>query len=68
MDKVISVKNKVIIKKMVELPIHIAAEVLASFCKEQGGCIMNRYSTDCPFKDKTCESMTAQDWEEYLNG
>lgn len=29
---------------------------------------MNRYSTDCPFKDKTCESMTTQDWEEYLNG
>lgn len=53
MDKVISVTNKVIIKKMVELPIHIAAEVLASFCKE-GGCIMNRYSTDCPFKDKMC--------------
>lgn len=66
MDKVISVTNKVIIKKMVELPIHIAAEVLASFCKE-GGCIMNRYSTDCPFKDKMCVFMTAQDWEEYLN-
>lgn len=68
MDKVISVTNKIINKKMVELPIHIAAEVLASFCKEQGGCIMNRYNTACPFKDKTCESMTTQDWEEYLNG
>lgn len=67
MDKVISVTNKVINKKVVELPIHIAAEVLASFCKEQGGCIMNRYNTTCPFKDKTCESMTTQDWEDYLN-
>ena len=58
--------DKVTIKKMVELPIHIAAEVLASFCKEQG-CIMNRYSTECPFKDKTCDSMTTQDWRNYFN-
>ena len=68
MAKVISVTNKVVIKKVVELPIHLAAEVFASLCNERGVCIMNRYNTECPFKDKMCESMTAQDWEEYLNG
>ena len=67
MDKVISVTNKVINKKMVELPIHIAAEVLASFCKEQGGCIMNRYNTACTFNNKECSFITREDWEAYLN-
>ena len=71
MLKNIETNNKVIIKKMVQLPIDIAAEVLTCHCNTPGaGCAL--VSTDdgefCPFGDTHCTDVTTNMWEEYLNG
>ena len=72
MLKNIETTDKVIIQKMVQLPIDIAAEVLKCYCTDKTNVECILLDTDggelCPFRDTHCRDITVDMWEEYLNG
>ena len=72
MDKLIPVVDKVVIKKVVELPLSNASGLFAESCKACVFCTVVALTDDpnasCPFVGRSCDSITKEDWEEYLNG
>lgn len=71
MLKNIETTDKVIIQKMVQLPVDFAAEVLTGYCNQTNArCVL--LGTDdgevCPFADTHCTNITVDMWKEYLNG
>lgn len=72
MPKNIETTNKVIIQKMVQFPVDIAAEVLTCFCTSPNTqCALfgsNDNDDICPFADTHCRDITIDMWKEYLNG
>lgn len=71
MLKTIETHDKVIIQKMVQLPIDIAAEVLTGYCnKAHAPCVLLGMGCGelCPFAVTPCTDITVDMWEEYLNG
>lgn len=71
MLKTITTRDKVIIEKMVELPVDVAAEVLTCYCttaSSQCALIGTDDEEFCPFADTHCTDITADMWKEYLNG
>lgn len=72
MLKNIKTHDKVIIQKMAQLPIDVAAKVLTCYCNNKGchtPCVL--LGTDdgelCPFTDTDCTDITVDMWEEYLS-
>ena len=71
MLKNIETTDKVIIQKMAQLPIDIAAEVLTCYCTLSTiGCALvgTADGESCPFTDTHCTNITVDMWKEYLNG
>lgn len=69
MLKTIETTEKVILQKLVQLPVDIAAEVLACYCsKTNRQCVLVDSEEYCPFTDTHCSNITKDMWEEYLNG
>ena len=69
MLKTIETHDKVIIQKMAQLPVDIAAEVLTCYCnKDKEQCVLIEGDVEsCPFADTLCMSITVDRWKEYLN-
>lgn len=72
MLKNIETTDKVIIQKMVQLPIGIAAEVLTDYCNNKTNALCVFLGADdgepCPFAATHCKDITVDMWEDYLNG
>ena len=71
MLKNIETHEKVIIQKTVQLPIDVAAEVLACYCTSSTTqcvlCDVGNGVEVCPFTGTHCTDITADMWKEYLN-
>lgn len=70
MLKTITTHDKVIIEKMVELPVDVAAEVLTCYCTMTSSqCILIGVDSEeiCPFANTHCSDITKDMWEDYLN-
>lgn len=69
MLKNIETTEKVIIQKMVQLPIDTTVEVLTCYCnKDKERCVLVGDAVEsCPFADTLCMRITVDMWEEYLN-
>ena len=70
MLKNIETTDKVIIQKMIQLPVDVAAEVLTCYCnKINEPCVLiGSDSGSCPFGALNCRNITVDIWKEYLNG
>lgn len=72
MLKNIETHEKVIIQKMVQLPIDVAAEVLADYCNNNTtnipcALLGTGGGEPCPFAVTHCRDITVDMWEEYLS-
>ena len=69
MLKIIGTTEKVILQKLVQLPVDIAAEVLTCYCnKDKEQCVLIEGDVEsCPFADTLCMSITKDMWKEYLS-
>ena len=68
MPKFIEIRENVVIQKMIEFPINVAAEILATYCNNCGQCILSIPDHDpCPFMGIHCVNITADMWKEYIN-
>lgn len=71
MLKTIEPTEKVIIQKMIQLPVDITAEVLACYCNHTNTqCVLvGRGDNEelCPFDATHCSNITVDMWKEYLN-
>lgn len=71
MLKTITTRDKVIIEKMVELPVDVAAEVLTCYCTMASSqCVLVGVDSEeyCPFSESHCKDINKEMWENYLNG
>lgn len=72
MLKNIETHDKVIIQKMAQLPIDVAAEVLTCYCNHTNTqCVLVETADNkesCPFGITLCTNITIDMWKEYLNG
>ena len=72
MDKVFKVKDKLVTRRVIELPLGYAAELFSRACRECISCTLTDQHNcteraSCPFPNKECLSITREDWEEYLS-
>ena len=68
MLKNIETHDKVIIQRMTQLPVDIAAEVLTCYCTTSTTpCALVGSDADCPFADTHCTDVTVDMWKEYLS-
>lgn len=72
MLKTIETTEKVILQKLIQLPVDIAAEVLTCYCnnKTTAQCVLlgkDAKEEVCPFAAHDCRDITVDMWEDYLS-